>query len=49
MVENKERAKAARLSDYDFNAASRDSYGEDWPVSFADCNSLRLSAAVRRL
>lgn len=25
-----------RLSDYDFKAASRDGYGMDWPVSYAD-------------
>ena len=25
-----------RLSDYDFKAASRDGYGEDWPISHAD-------------
>jgi choline dehydrogenase-like flavoprotein len=25
-----------RLSDYDFKAASRDGYGEDWPISYAD-------------
>jgi choline dehydrogenase-like flavoprotein len=25
-----------RMSDYDFRAASRDGYGEDWPVSYAD-------------
>ncbi|MCC6538144.1 MAG: GMC family oxidoreductase [Bryobacterales bacterium] len=25
-----------RLSDFDFKAASRDGYGEDWPVSYAD-------------
>lgn len=27
---------ALRLSDYDFKAASRDGYGEDWPLSYAD-------------
>lgn len=27
---------ALRLSDYDFKAASRDGYGEDWPISYAD-------------
>lgn len=27
---------ALRLSDYDFNAASRDGYGENWPISYAD-------------
>jgi choline dehydrogenase-like flavoprotein len=27
---------ALRLSDYDFKAKSRDGYGEDWPVSYAD-------------
>ncbi len=25
-----------RFSDYDFKAASRDGYGEDWPISYAD-------------
>ena len=25
-----------RLSDFDFKAASRDGYGEDWPISYAD-------------
>jgi choline dehydrogenase-like flavoprotein len=25
-----------RMSDYDFKAASRDGYGEDWPISYAD-------------
>lgn len=25
-----------RLSDYEFKAASRDGYGEDWPVSYAE-------------
>jgi choline dehydrogenase-like flavoprotein len=25
---------ALRLSDYDFKAASRDGYGEDWPISY---------------
>lgn len=25
-----------RLSDYDFKAASRDGYGEDWPISYAE-------------
>jgi choline dehydrogenase-like flavoprotein len=25
-----------RLSDYDFKAASRDGYGVDWPISYAD-------------
>jgi choline dehydrogenase-like flavoprotein len=25
-----------RLSDYDFKAASRDGYGEDWPISYDD-------------
>ncbi|MBK9314753.1 MAG: GMC family oxidoreductase [Acidobacteria bacterium] len=25
-----------RLSDYDFKAASRDGYGQDWPFSYAD-------------
>jgi choline dehydrogenase-like flavoprotein len=25
-----------RMSDYDFKAASRDGFGEDWPVSYAD-------------
>ena len=25
-----------RLSDYDFKAASRDGYGMDWPISYAD-------------
>jgi choline dehydrogenase-like flavoprotein len=27
---------ALRLSDYDFKAASRDGYGTDWPISYAD-------------
>jgi choline dehydrogenase-like flavoprotein len=27
---------ALRLSDYDFKAASRDGYGEDWPISYTD-------------
>src|SRR5688572_939356 len=27
---------ALRLSDYDFKAKSRDGYGEDWPLSYAD-------------
>ncbi len=27
---------ALRLSDYDFKAASRDGYGENWPLSYAD-------------
>ena len=27
---------AARLSDYDFKAKSRDGYGEDWPISYSD-------------
>jgi choline dehydrogenase-like flavoprotein len=27
---------ALRLSDYDFKAASRDGYGDDWPISYAD-------------
>ena len=27
---------ALRLSDYDFRAASRDGYGEDWPISYKD-------------
>jgi choline dehydrogenase-like flavoprotein len=27
---------ALRLSDYDFKAASRDGWGEDWPISYAD-------------
>jgi choline dehydrogenase-like flavoprotein len=27
---------ALRLSDYDFKAASRDGYGEDWPISYRD-------------
>jgi choline dehydrogenase-like flavoprotein len=27
---------ALRLSDHDFKAASRDGYGEDWPLSYAD-------------
>ena len=27
---------ALRLSDYDFKAKSHDSYGEDWPISYAD-------------
>jgi choline dehydrogenase-like flavoprotein len=25
-----------RLSDYDFKAASRDGYGDDWPIGYAD-------------
>jgi choline dehydrogenase-like flavoprotein len=25
-----------RLSDYDFKAASRDGFGEDWPIAYAD-------------
>lgn len=25
-----------RMSDYDFKAASRDGYGDDWPISYAD-------------
>jgi glucoside 3-dehydrogenase (cytochrome c) catalytic subunit len=25
-----------RLSDYEFKAASRDGYGEDWPISYSD-------------
>jgi choline dehydrogenase-like flavoprotein len=25
-----------RLSDYEFKAASRDGYGDDWPISYAD-------------
>src|SRR5256886_10647261 len=25
-----------RLSDNDFKAASRDGYGDDWPISYAD-------------
>src|ERR1700742_3302284 len=25
-----------RFSDYDFKAASRDGYGQDWPISYAD-------------
>ena len=25
-----------RLSDYDFKAASRDGFGDDWPISYAD-------------
>ena len=25
-----------RFSDYDFKAASRDGYGEDWPISYAE-------------
>jgi choline dehydrogenase-like flavoprotein len=25
-----------RMSDYDFKAASRDGYGEDWPISYTD-------------
>ncbi len=25
-----------RMSDYDFKAASRDGFGEDWPISYAD-------------
>jgi choline dehydrogenase-like flavoprotein len=27
---------ALRLSDHDFKAASRDGYGEDWPLAYAD-------------
>ena len=27
---------ALRLSDYDFKAASRDGFGEDWPISYKD-------------
>ena len=27
---------ALRLSDYDFKAASRDGYGENWPISYAN-------------
>ncbi len=27
---------ALRLSDFDFKAASRDGYGENWPISYAD-------------
>jgi choline dehydrogenase-like flavoprotein len=27
---------AHRLSDYDFKAASRDGYGDDWPIGYAD-------------
>ncbi len=27
---------ALRLSDYDFKAASRDGYGDDWPIDYAD-------------
>ncbi|HZT30232.1 MAG TPA: GMC family oxidoreductase [Bryobacteraceae bacterium] len=27
---------ALRLSDYDFKAASRDGFGENWPISYAD-------------
>ncbi len=27
---------ALRLSDYDFKAASRDGFGMDWPISYAD-------------
>jgi len=27
---------ALRLSDYDFQAASRDGYGENWPIRYAD-------------
>jgi choline dehydrogenase-like flavoprotein len=27
---------ALRLSDYDFKAASRDGYGDNWPISYAD-------------
>jgi choline dehydrogenase-like flavoprotein len=27
---------ALRFSDYDFKAASRDGYGDDWPLSYAD-------------
>jgi choline dehydrogenase-like flavoprotein len=30
---------ALRLSDYDFKAKSRDGYGEDWPISYADIES----------
>jgi choline dehydrogenase-like flavoprotein len=30
---------ALRLSDYDFKAASRDGYGEDWPISYTDAVS----------
>ena len=27
---------ALRMSDYDFKAASRDGFGDDWPISYAD-------------
>lgn len=27
---------ALRMSDYDFKAASRDGYGDDWPISYGD-------------
>ena len=27
---------ALRLSDYDFKAASRDGFGENWPISYSD-------------
>ena len=27
---------AIRMSDYDFKAASRDGFGEDWPITYAD-------------
>lgn len=27
---------ALRMSEYDFKAASRDGYGDDWPISYAD-------------
>lgn len=27
---------ALRMSDYDFKAASRDGYGDDWPISYSD-------------
>jgi glucoside 3-dehydrogenase (cytochrome c) catalytic subunit len=27
---------ALRLSDYDFKAASRDGFGQDWPISYSD-------------
>lgn len=30
---------ALRLSDYDFKAASRDSYGDDWPIEYKDIAS----------
>jgi choline dehydrogenase-like flavoprotein len=30
---------ALRLSDYDFKAASRDGYGDDWPISYKDIES----------